>query len=230
VTYHDAMRYLIASLAAIAGFGTDAAIAQDQAWPRLHVGVAVGQSRLDRSLSEASEGLAQIWGDKATDHVTGWKVAAGFRPRRVIGAEIQYVEFGEDKVSDRDSIGVRLPVTTAALDMKASATAWVASALVFIPERSPTFDVYGKVGMAELEESLEAHHFNYVLGACSPVSSCPLIVQDSAVHEKDLRPYFGIGARFKVTRAIGVRAEFEAIDRDTGDHTTMISIGVAFER
>jgi len=224
------MRHLVTSLAAIAAFGSDAAIAQDQDWPRFHVGVAIGQSRLDRTLSEASEALAEFWGDKSTNHVTGWKVAAGFRPSRIVGAEIQYVEFGEDKVSDQNSLGVRLPVTTAGLDMKASTTAWVASALIFIPERSPTIDVYAKVGMAELEESLEAHHFNYVMGGCSPISSCPLIVQDNAVHDKDSRPYFGIGARFKVARAIGVRAEYEAIDRDTGDHTTMISIGVAFER
>jgi hypothetical protein len=224
------MRHLITSLAAIAAFGSDAAIAQDQEWPRFHVGVAVGESRLDRTLSEASEALAEIWGDKSIDDVTGWKVAAGFRPSRIVGAEIQYVEFGEDEVSDVDGYGAQVFTITAGLDMKASTTAWVASALVFIPERSPTVDVYGKVGIAALDESLEAHHFNYVLGPCIPISACPLNVQDSAVHESDSRPYLGIGARFKVARALGVRVEYEAIDRDTGDDITMLSIGVAFER
>ena len=122
-----------------------------------------------------------------------------------------------------------MPVTISGLTMKGRSTAWVVSGVLFIPERSPTADVYAKVGVAELDESLEAQHFAIVVGGCV-ISACPRIDVESEVRQSDSRPYVGIGARFKVARAVGVRVEYEAIDRDPGDDTTMLSLGVALER
>jgi len=172
--------------------------------------------------------MAQVWGDQRTDDSKGWKVAAGFRPLRIVGAEIQYVDFGEDEVSKTRGFGAQVRTITDGLDMKASATAWVVSALLFIPERSPMVDVYGKVGMAALDESLEAHTFHITIGNCV-ISACPRDDLYSDVHESDTRPYLGIGARFLVGRGAAVRVEYEAIDRDTGDETTMFSVGVGKE-
>jgi hypothetical protein len=231
------MKALIVTVAL--GMGATAR-AQDQDpaqqdWARFHIGFAVGESHWSRSLSEASETLAQFWGDKSVGDSTGRKLVAGFRPVRVVGAEIQYIDFGEAEISDREfQGGGQVTFTRAGLQARASASAWVVSAVLFIPERAPAIDVYGKVGIAELDESLEAHHFNYnlgtPLGGCVPFSSCPLTVEDSEARQSDSRPYFGIGALFKVARSLGIRVEYEAIDRETGDDTTMFSIGVAFER
>jgi len=83
--------------------------------------------------------------------------------------------------------------------MKADANAWVLSALLFIPESSPTFDVYGKVGVAELDESFSA--YAYTLD-CAPVSQClrPLdsAVQQSSeccLHELERRGTFAAPSR-----------------------------------
>jgi hypothetical protein len=47
---------------------------------------------------------------------------------------------------------------------------------------------------------------------------------------RDSHPYVGIGARFKEAgRAWAFRVEYEAIDGD-GEDTTMLSVGVAWER
>jgi hypothetical protein len=200
-------------------------------WQRFHLGVALGESHLNRSLSEASETLAQIWGDMSIDDDTrAWKAAAGLRPLRVVGAEIQYVDFGEGKRS-RDRRGGGRSPPDRAVDMHATATAWVVSAVLYIPERASKVDVYGKVGVAELDESLEAHHVSYLRCAYPPTTPpCEPPEVKSDVRHSSWNPYCGIGARFKVARAVGVRVEYEAMDRDDGDDTTMVSVGVAWER
>jgi len=108
--------------------------------------------------------------------------------------------------------------------MEGSADATMLSALLFVPLRSPSFDVYGKVGVANLDESLRG--YAAIIGAPCPASPCIFSVD---VHEADSHPYFAVGFRAEITRMVAFRAEYEAIDRDTED-TTMFSVGVAWER
>ena len=223
----------IHALLVVAALGTAAvARGQDQPqqqWDRFHVGVAIGQSHLKRSLAEASEAMAQVWGDQSNDTTVGTKIAAGFRPARIVGTEIQYINFGQNEISAVRGTGGQVPVVTGGFDTTADATAWVASALLFIPERA-RFDFYGKIGVAKLEQSLKAHTFNIAFGSGCAISECPRTDLESAVQQSDTRPYFGIGAQIKIAPAAGVRIEYEAIDRDLGDDVTMLSIGIAWER
>jgi len=141
---------------------------------------------------------------------------------------MQYIDFDE---ADMRTRGTRLfgggQVTVfydQSSEMKADANAWVLSALLFIPESSPSFDVYGKVGVADLDESFTAG--GYTLD-CAPVSQC---IQrfHSDVHQSNAGLYVGIGAQFKVAPAVAVRVEYEAIDGD-GDPAAMLSVGIAWE-
>ena len=52
----------------------------------------------------------------------------------------------------------------------------------------------------------------------------------SDVDQSDSGAYLGFGARFRIARAVAVRVEYEALDRDVGDNTTMLSLGIAWER
>jgi len=223
----------IHALLAVAALGTAAvARGQDQPqqpWQRFHVGVAIGQSHVNRSLAEASEAMAQVWGDQSNDTTVGSKVAAGFRPARIVGTEIQYINFGQNEIAAVRGTGGQVPIVTAGFDTRAEASAWVASAILFIPERL-AFDFYGKIGVAKLEQSLKAHTFNIAFGGGCAISECPRTDLESVVQQSDTRPYFGIGARLKIAPAVGVRIEYEAIDRDPGDYVSMLSIGIAWER
>ena len=109
--------------------------------------------------------------------------------------------------------------------MNASAEAKVLSALLFIPEQLPLINVYGKIGVADLDESIIANATEYV---CTPLLNCRNDFR-SEVRQSDVGPYVGFGARIKVGAATGVRVEFEAVDRDDGDPMTFLSVGIAWE-
>jgi opacity protein-like surface antigen len=161
----------------------------------------------------------------------GWKALAGWRPARVVGAEIEYVDFGKTESEDG-----RSPNAGAAYGnyyLRSQASALVLTAVLFIPDRSPSFDVYGKLGVARLEESFEVSVHDFSLECRLPPPALgiqPACLFDSQGGQTDSRPYVGIGARIKVASEWAVRLEYEAIDGDVGDDTTMFSLGIAWER
>jgi len=110
--------------------------------------------------------------------------------------------------------------------MNASAEAKVLSALLFIPEQLPLIDVYGKIGVADLDESIVANATEYV---CTPFVNCRSDFR-SELGRSDVGPYVGFGSRIKFGAATGIRVELEAVDRDDGDPMTFLSVGVAWER
>jgi hypothetical protein len=237
------MRSLARLLAVIGAFGTEAIVgAQDEAqaqdWPRFHIGLAAGQSRLGPDT--ASVGMPeQPWGNRSLSSDTGKKVVLGFRPHRVVGVELQSVDFGEGDVAAR--AGRQLgggQVTFYELQsyMRASSDADMLSALLFIPEPLVSLDFYAKVGVAHLDESYRAYANDYVSPGCeyrpAPYPSfCSFYTNRDGgdTYRSDSTPYVGIGVRMKVAPQVAVRVEYETIDREIGDNTTMLSLGFAWE-
>jgi hypothetical protein len=204
---------------------------QDPEWPRFHVGIAVGASQLGPTLSEAGVPEA-IWAGQGPEASgTAWKVVAGFRPLRVVGLEYEHVDFGEEDAeahAGRQLGGGQVTAWEQESYMNTSAEANVLAALLFIPEASPSIDVYGKVGVAELDESLHASAVDRrVASGCLPPQPQCFFTSDSA--QSDSVAYVGFGARIKPFRAAGIRVEYEAFERDGGDPTTMLSLGFAVE-
>jgi hypothetical protein len=119
--------------------------------------------------------------------------------------------------------------------MRASRQAWLLSALLFIPEVLPSVDVYGKVGVAGLDESISARTVDRRAATECTVrlnerGSC---VFTSDVDESESAPFVGIGARIKVPRACAacaVQFEFETINANVEDNLTILSVGIAMER
>jgi len=64
---------------------------------------------------------------------TGGKLVVGFRPLRVVGAEFQYVDFGEGNREKRGS-GGQVPFQIVSLESSTDAT--VLTALLFVPEHA----------------------------------------------------------------------------------------------
>jgi hypothetical protein len=199
--------------------------AADRGKPRFYVGVALGRSvDLNSALSLSSAGappeILDRFGDRSPpSSAKALKLVAGSRPARVVGVELQYVEFGEGEIPGPTGNSV----ISSHVAMESSADATMLSALLFAPLRSPSFDVYGKVGVANLDESLRG--YAVIVGAPCLSSPCTFIAD---VHEADSHPYFAVGFRAEITRMVAFRAEYEAIDRD-GEDTTMFSLGVAWE-
>ncbi len=175
-------------------------------------------------------------GNAETD--TGYKLVVGFRPLRVIGVELQFVDFGEEDTNANGGFqygGQLRGIWQQETEMEVSTQALVLSAVLFIPETSPRFDVYAKVGAAQLDESISARAIRRSEIECPPpgvrigASGAGPCEFTSDVYERESGPYVGIGARFKVAHEAALRVEYEAIDSAFGDATTMFSVGIAWE-
>ena len=221
----------LAVLTAIAAFATTVELRaqdedqrQDRNWRRFHVGAAVGQSHLGPDLASTGappEILDRFGNRSPPDNPTGWKLVAGFRPARLVGVEVQYVEYGTAEIPPPSGNGI----FRTHVDMESTADATVLTALLFVPMPSPAFDIYGKVGVAKLDETVRAHAL--LVGApCFPLA-CNF---SGDKDQSGSHPYFAIGFRHEIGRMLAFRAEYEVVDRDSGDDTTMLSVGVAWER
>jgi len=215
--------------------------AQDQArdWPRFHLGIAAGTSQLGADMSDA--GVPEhVWGNHSVNSGTGWKVVAGFRPVRVVGVELQFVDFGEGEVAAHGGQllgGGQVSYWEQSSNMKATSKGTLLAALLFIPEASRRLDMYAKVGVAELDESLTADASDLLMPECQPAAwlvpptfkapaSCHY---SSDVDQSHSGAYLGFGARFAIAGAAAVRLEYEAVDRNGGDPTQLLSVGIAAE-
>jgi len=237
------MRFLVQSLAVIAAF-TTAVAAQAQEWPRFHIGVAAGDPGLSVDLSEAGATLVEPIPSapyELAEADTGWKLVAGFRPVRVVGMEFQYVDFGEGAATVHSGwiFGSQVRTYQQTSSINVSTDASVLTALLFIPMPKPSLDVYGKVGVAHINDALAITTTTIELDLphaplvpippeCIPYSRCSSIVS-SDVEQSESAPYLGLGARVKIANHWALRVEYEAIDRDVEDTTTMLSVGVAWE-
>ena len=225
------MRSSIQLLVVIAVFGT-VPWAGAQEWPRYHVGVGIHTGgRVDFGTDWESAGVPEFI--RPTTSVESgseshWKLSAGFRPLRVVGAEIEYIALGESKTEDGYS--PNQSVSRGGYELKTKASATVLTSVLFIPDQSPSFDVYGKVGVAVYIESFDVHVSNWeVMCRLQPFGQAPECRFDDEGHETDSQPYLGIGARIKIAGNWAARIEYEAIDHDVGDNTTMFSMGIAWE-
>jgi len=215
---------LVALNLACAGKAQDENGTADRDKPRFYVGAALGKAHLNVDL--ASTGAPPLVLDRFVnrsppDSTTGWKLTAGFRPVRVVGVELGYADFGEAEIPPPTGNGI----IRTHVDMETSADAIMLAAVLFVPLRSPALDVYGKVGVAKLDESFQVH----ALVSDPPCTPLTCTNFSNSGHNTGSHPYFGVGFRHEITRAIALRLEYEAIDRDSGDDTEMWSVGLAWE-
>lgn len=178
-------------------------------------------------------------GTTSAEPDSAWKLVAGFRPARVIGVELQVVDWGEGSASGyggtHTQIGTRVEYWQYESHMTANAEATVLSAVIFIPEAMPRLDIYGKAGLAAVNTSLSGTAISRVI-QCPP-GSVPTnggttgpCLSTSDVDESESAPYVGVGVRFATGRSWGLRLEYESIDSDVWSDMTMFSVGIAWER
>src|SRR6202011_3946238 len=100
-----------------------------------YLGAGVGYSTI-RS-DDSAYGLPGYF----NDHQTAWKLIAGVRPMSILGAELQYIHFGQPgHLSGNYDTGYY------GRDSHPRASALFA--MGYLPLPIPFFDVYGKAGIA----------------------------------------------------------------------------------
>jgi hypothetical protein len=157
------------------------------------------------------------------EHATGWKVLAGIRPISLIGAELEYVDFGHP--SAQTSLGIIKVGDEFPLSIQADAhsRATILSGLLYAPLSLPLLDLYGKVGISRLQTVVHAAVVCTAIDvACPPTRPFPLF----ALNETTTDFAYGAGAQLKFS-AIAVRLEYERIIASGGD-PDLLSIGVTW--
>jgi opacity protein-like surface antigen len=167
----------------------------------LYAGAAVGEGDVNSQQTFNSVPL------DFDAHHNAWKVMLGVRPISWVGAEIEYVDFGQPH---RDME----PGITSVKDKAA-----VLSGLFYVPLPVPYFDVFGKVGLARLQNDVTAH-FPYACPVGLP--NCGLF----QLNRTDTQLAYGGGAQIKV-QSLSVRVEYQRIQASNGN-PEMFSLGLTW--
>jgi hypothetical protein len=147
-------------------------------------------------------GLAQVRSDQFSlsfdQGLTGWKVLAGIRPISVLGAEVEYVDFGHPHTTfDGGTVNA---------DVKASAEGLYG--LVYLPIPLPALDFYAKAGVARLQTSTNAE----------------FPANNFATSSSNEHGAYGAGARVKFGQ-VSVGLEYERVAATDGSQD-LYSLGV----
>jgi hypothetical protein len=166
----------------------------------LYVGGSVGRSDMHLSNSWTATPTGN---DEIVVHPTGWTASVGIRPVRLLGAELQYLDFGNadwSRSGGNTTLGYQFPVSTT-VHTNAEALA----AVLYAPIPVPFFDVYAKLGPAHWHSTVNGEIFGLpcpnILANCGRIAA----KQDST----DL--VYGAGLQFKLGPA-ALRAEYERIE------------------
>ena len=172
-----------------------AALADNPAGFYLGAGVGYSTIRSD----DPGYGLPAYY----NDHQTAWKVIAGVRPIPVVGAEFEYIDFGQPGTHNFNDIGYY------GLDSHPRAAALFG--VGYLPLPVPFFDIYGKAGVARLQTDVTT-----VESVTCPVSmpNCPPIL--SRQNQGDNKFAYGVGVQSKAW-GVAFRAEYERISSPYGD-------------
>jgi Outer membrane protein beta-barrel domain len=155
----------------------------------LYIGAGVGESHV------RNDNVASF-----VENHTGWKALIGIRPIAILGAELEYTDFGHPGATG---------VTVApglAYNVDASQKATSLFGVAYLPLPLPVLDIYGKAGWSNLKSEINA--------SCVTPTTCggnPPYHQEST----DSRLAYGLGAQAKFL-ALGVRAEYERISAPGG--------------
>ncbi len=183
-----------------------------------YAGVGVGEStvRSDRN-------FAADYGDYGYDHDhhTAWKAMLGIRPISLIGAELEYIDFGHPS-GDDNYYNYNYNYN---YGPDSHPRAIAAFGVGHIPLPLPFLDIYAKAGAARLHtnvngfdgESCASFSFN---GPCVPVASPSRSVWDT-------RFAYGAGVQYRFFFGLSVRAEYERISSPYGD-PDLLSVGATY--
>jgi predicted porin len=180
------LRAGIAGLAVL--LASSAAIAQEDADEAkgFYFGGGITQTRFDADNFDAGD---------IDDEDNSWKVIAGYRFAPAFAAEANYVDFGEA------TAGSLVPGVAGS---SAEAQAISAFAVGMIPV--PWFDLFAKVGAAQIDAEL---------------------IGPSAADDDTTEFAYGAGAQARLGN-LGIRAEYEKFDTDLIGDLDLISLSATF--
>jgi len=153
------------------------------------------------------------------EHQSAWKAMLGVRPLRVVGAELEYLHLGHPNVNTE--------LGEEQLQADAQSKGPALFAVGYLPLPIPLLDIFGKVGVARLQTSVNA-----LRGAfynCPALAHCPLPEFAEAEYHLSRTVSsvaYGAGAQVKLA-SFAIRLEYERVSESYGD-PDLLSLGVTW--
>jgi hypothetical protein len=171
----------------------------------LYVGGTVGQSRVEATETACQCDLVQeIVTEKFDKTHLAFQGALGARPISLVGAEIDYIDFGKP-----DGHAFGLPAS-------ASIKGEAAFGVLYLPV--PVVDIYLKAGVARLESTVKYSH-------CGPCA-CSFCLNSIQLDRTNTTGAGGVGAQYRFG-SWAVRAEYERFNAAGGD-PSLLSAGITW--
>lgn len=190
---------LLAAVIAIAAFGVTPSVATAQAADvGFYLGAAFGQATAE-DFCEAPDRPGWTL-NSCDDKASAWKIFAGYRLHRHVAVEATYIQ--------TDDFSAQLAFTGVPVTLSVDARSYGIAALGIWPF-TPQFSVFGKLGIARTDAEGEGT----VLG------------QTISTGEDETGLHYGVGFMFSFGRHLGVRAEWEKLDKGEFD---MWSLGLYY--
>jgi hypothetical protein len=191
-------RSLLAVFALGACAASTAALASDINPVGFYIGAGAGYSTV-RS-DDPAYGLPGYF----NDHQTAWKAIVGVRPISFVGAELEYIDFGQPDHHDGY-------YNSAYYGLDSHPRAGALFAVGYLPIPVPFLDIFGKAGVARLETDVTS-----TSSSCAPGTACSAQTTIFRSNRTDNKLAYGVGVQ---SRAWGIafRAEYERISSTYGD-------------
>lgn len=186
---------LLATLAVAACGASTAALADDPLG--VYIGGGVGYSTI------RSDDPAYGYPGYFNDHQTAWKAIVGVRPLPIVGAEFEYIDFGQPNVNgyyNADYYGTDSHPRAAAL-----------FGVGYLPLPIPFFDIFAKAGVARLQTDV-----NTTVESCTTAGVCTDFISFNRHDETANKLAYGVGVQSKAW-GFAFRAEYERISSTYGD-------------
>jgi hypothetical protein len=179
----------------------------------LYIGAGVGESQIGNNYDYYNP---YGYGGGYHDHDAAWKVIAGMKPIPFVGAELEYIDFGNAGGNNGYYNG------NYDYGMSAHPKATVLYGLGYLPIPLPFLDVYGKLGVAHLQ----TNNSFYTGVACTGAVGC--VAVQSRFDEQDNKFAYGAGVQAKF-QDFAFRGEYERISSTYGDpNAFMVSVTWTF--
>lgn len=197
----------LAAVLAVAACGVSTAALADNP-VGFYVGAGLGQSQI-RS-NDSNYGYPGYY----NDYQFAWKAFVGIRPISFLGAEFQYIDFGQPNCNGYYNNYYSGYCNTAQNGINTHPTATALFAVGYFPIPVPNFDIFAKAGAARL--SLDVPTFTQV--PCVAGSPCPNYNIGPQQSVTDTKFAYGAGVQYRFPFiALSLRAEYERISSQYGD-------------
>lgn len=151
---------------------------------------------------------------------TGWTVFAGVRPKKYYGAELDYTDFGNAKVTNLQQDQLQPPDVTYVASAKN--TAFSGYVIGYLPMVPSGWDLFAKAGFASL--TTRTHSEGNYPNACTGQPCMPIGMASLSSRHQQAYFTYGFGTQYRFG-ALGVRAEYQRIN-STFVNPHLISVGV----